>query len=124
MKLRLVNGLAFISATLTYRGQSLVLDGVLIDTGSAGTVFCADRLFTLGLSMAPDDPIRRLRGVGGEEFVFAKSVDCLAVGKLHVRDFVIEVGAMAYGFTLDGILGLDFLLQTRAKLNFNQMTLR
>jgi hypothetical protein len=100
------------------------LKSVLVDTGSAGSVFSADRLQTIGLHMEPNDAIRRVRGVGGTEFVFAKPVDSLAVGTLRVDQFVIEVGAMDYGFLLDGILGMDFLLSTRAKLNFNQLTIR
>jgi hypothetical protein len=50
--------------------------------------------------------------------------DVTRVGTLRVDHFVIEVGAMEYGLVLDGILGMDFLLQTRAKLNFNQLTIR
>jgi len=100
------------------------LKSVLVDTGSAGSVFSADRLQTIGLHMEPEDAIRRIRGVGGTDFVFVKKVDSLTVGTLCVEQFVIEIGAMDYGFPLEGILGMDFLLSTRAKLNFNQLTIR
>ena len=68
--------------------------------------------------------MHRIRGVGGTEFVFSKQVDQLIIANLEVSEFVVEVGAMDYGLPLEGILGMDFLLQTRAKINFNQLTIR
>ncbi len=41
--------------------------------------------------------IHRIRGLGGTEFVFTKQIDRTALGNLEVRNFEIEVGAMAYG---------------------------
>lgn len=98
------------------------LDNVLIDTGSAGTIFATDRLLEIGLEMAPQDVVYRVRGIGGTEFVFGKHVDALAVGELSVTEFEIEVGGMNYGFTLDGIIGMDFLLQVGAVLDLGRLT--
>lgn len=67
--------------------------------------------------------IRRIRGVGGTEFVFSKRVDELSVGDLSVSHFDIEVGAMDYGFDLDGIIGLDFLRAVRAKIDLGALTI-
>lgn len=64
-----------------------------------------------------DDVVHRIREVGGSEFVFTKKVDYLAIGNLLVKNFDIEVGGMDYGFHLDGIVGMDFLLQVGAKIN-------
>lgn len=51
--------------------------------------------------------MRRIRGVGGTEFVFMKTIDRLSAGTLETDNFEIEIGAMDYGIELDGILGLD-----------------
>ncbi len=45
MNITLRDGLPFVGVTLTHRGQSIALQSVLLDTGSAGTVLAADRVF-------------------------------------------------------------------------------
>lgn len=124
MKIRLQNGLPYVAVEVFYRGRYLELDNVLLDTGSAGTVFSIDKLLDVGLEYAADDAVRRIRGVGGTEFVFAKTVERLALSDIHVDDFEIEVGAMNYGFEIDGIVGLDFLLRVGAVIDLATMEVR
>jgi hypothetical protein len=121
MKIRLRDGLPYVTASLTYRGEQLLFRNVLLDTGSAGAIFSTDRVLAIGLTYEPDDSVHRIRGVGGAEFVFTKRVDSLAVGKLQVNDFQIEVGAMDYGFDIDGIIGMDFLLQVGAIIDLAKL---
>lgn len=123
MDLAIRYGLPFVTVVLEYGGRKLELDNVLLDTGSASTLFQVDRLTSLDLRMEPEDMIHRIRGVGGTEFVFSKQVDELTIGRLRVRGFEIEVGAMDYGFELDGIIGLDFLRAVRAKINLGDLTI-
>lgn len=123
MKIRLDHGLAYVEAILTYRGRDLPLGNVVLDTGSAGTIFSADRLLEIGVVPEPQDALRRIRGVGGTEFVFTKVIERLAVGDLVVDDVVIEVGAMDYGFPVDGILGLDYLVPAGAVLDLRRLDL-
>lgn len=121
MKIALRHGLPFVSVTVGYRDRQLQLDDVLLDTGSAGTVFSADRLLAIDLLYEADDAVHRIRGVGGAEFVFSKRVDSLSLGDLQVNGFNVEVGAMDYGFELDGILGLDLLMHVGAVIDLAQM---
>jgi hypothetical protein len=123
MNLSIRYGLPFVTAVVEYGGRKVELDNVLLDTGSAGTLFQVDRLMTIGLHMEPEDLIRRIRGVGGAEFVFSKWLDGLDVGGLRVDNFEVEVGAMDYGFELDGIVGLDFLQAVRAKIDLGELTI-
>ncbi|HOT91760.1 MAG TPA: aspartyl protease family protein [Anaerolineae bacterium] len=121
MRIRLQNGLPYIAVKLFYRDHCLELDNVLLDTGSAGTVFSIDKLLNIGLEYAADDAVHRIHGVGGTEFVFSKRLERLAVGDIYVDDFEIEVGAMNYGFEMDGIVGLDFLLRVGAVIDLGMM---
>ncbi len=68
------------------------------------------------------DILNRIRGVGGTEFVFSKTVDRLSLGDLTIADFEIEVGAMDYGFRfeLEGIVGMDFLKQVGAVIDLHR----
>jgi hypothetical protein len=52
------------------------------------------------------------------------SVDKLSVGETAVRDFSIEAGALDVGFQLDGILGMDFLLQASALIDLHELKLQ
>ncbi len=119
MKIRLEGGLLYVSTELVYRAQKLTLSEVILDTGSAGTLFSADEAVKLGLVPEPNDPLRRVRGVGGSEFVFSKRLDSLSLGDLSLSSFPIQIGAMDYGFPIQGLIGLDFLMQARAVIDLS-----
>lgn len=122
LKIRIEGALPYVSATLTYGGKTRTFNHVVLDTGSAGSVFAADEVAELGILPETSDLLHRVRGVGGFEFVYSKKVDALALDTtMQVSDFVIQVGALHYGFPLQGIVGLDFLLATRAVLDFGDL---
>lgn len=121
MKIRLEGGLPFVTVTLTHRGRDLFLDRVLLDTGSGASVFSADEISQVGLGPEPTDVLRRVVGVGGAEFVFSKRIRRLALGNLEVEDFEIQVGAMDYGFPIQGLIGMDFLLQSAAVIDLGRL---
>ncbi len=74
----------------------------------------------MGLKLAPHDPIRTIRGVGGTEFVFVKNIDRLEMGTLQARNVEIEIGAMDYGMAIYGIIGMDFLLDVGATIDLRK----
>lgn len=123
MKLRLEHGLLFVDAQLVFRGSALQMRQVILDTGSAGSIFSADRLSEIGLQYEPNDRVHRIHGVGGSEFVFTKHVASLAIAELSLTDFEIEVGAMDYGFIFDGIIGVDFLVRVGAVIDMQALEL-
>ena len=123
MRISLIDGLPFVDAQVAYNGRDAILTHVLLDTGSAGSILAADLVAEIGVTYSPDDEVHRIRGVGGVEFVFAKAVDWLAVGELQVNDFMVEVGAMNYGFPINGILGMDFLMAVGAVVDLGAMAL-
>lgn len=124
MKIRVREGLPFVTVTLVYRGKKLDIKEVLIDTGSAGSVFSADKVASIGLIAEPYDPIRQIRGVGGFEFVFGRRIDSLVMGDLEVKDFEVEIGIMDYGFEIEGIIGMDFLIQGGVIIDIAQLEVK
>jgi len=72
----------------------------------------------------PEDIVRQVRGVGGIEYVVVRHIDRLSIGKLEVTNFEIEAGAMDYGFEVEGIIGLDFLLQTGTLVDLARLEIR
>jgi len=121
VKIRLDGGLPFVSIEVGWGQSSLTLDSVLIDTGSASTVLAADRLSALEIKLEPEDPIHRIVGVGGGEFVYCKRLPWVALGNCRALDFAVEIGAMSYGFEIDGILGMDFMQQVGLILDLHKL---
>ena len=121
MKLTLQYGLPFAEVTLAYKSQTIALENVLIDTGSAGTIFATEKVAQIGLILESNDMIHRVQGIGGSEFVFGKQVDKLVLGDLTATNFEIEVGALDYGFDLNDIIGMNFLKQVEATIDLAQL---
>ena len=48
-------------------------------------------------------------------------VDNLKLGECSINDFEVEIGGMDYGFEINGILGMDFLLHAEAIINLRAM---
>ena len=55
--------------------------------------------------------------------MFSRHVDLLKVDKTEVKDFEVEFGGMDYGFQINGILGMDFLIQAKAIIDLDKLTL-
>ncbi|KOR29625.1 hypothetical protein TI03_01855 [Achromatium sp. WMS1] len=121
MKFTLINGLPFVSIVLRHHQRSLTLDRVLVDTGSGGTILPIEPLLAIGIKPEPEDTIHRVRGIGGVEYVFRKQVECLEVGEIYLEQFAIEIGQIDYGFSIQGILGVDFLIKSEAIINFAKL---
>lgn len=122
-KLIIEDGLLLTDMELTFKGQMLLLKRVLVDTGSGSTVVSTDLAESIGIVAEENDMIYRISGVGGSEFVYSKTVDFIKVGDLQAENFTLEIGAMNYGFDLDGIIGLDLLQQLKAIINIDKLTL-
>jgi predicted aspartyl protease len=125
--LEIISSLPFISAVeVSVNNRSITLNKVLVDTGSGGTIFSADLLLDIGVKPEVDDELITITGVGGTEYAFSKTVDTIKVGHLTVSKFRIQVGALDYafdfGFELEGISGMNFLLATKAKLDCENLT--
>jgi predicted aspartyl protease len=123
MQLRISDDLPFTTVTISYQGMEVVIPNVLIDTGSATSIFNADQLGKINLTPNPDDILFTIRGVGGTEVVFSRRVDSIQLGDKKIPDFQIEIGGMDYGFDILGILGMDFLVQAGAVIDLHDLTL-
>ena len=123
MRLTLKDDLLFVTLALVYRGATLVVPDVLVDTGSAGTILSANLVAQVALIPEPGDILHTVRGVGGSEAVFARRVDRLQVDNQAVENFEVEIGGMEYGFGINGILGMDYLVRVGAIINLHTLAM-
>ena len=123
MQIQLRNDLPFISATICFQGKEILISNVLIDTGSAASMFSADLMQKIGIQPEANDILHIIRGVGGTEVVYLRRVDFVKVNSRRFKDFEIEVGGMDYGFGIEGILGMDYLVPSGAIINLDSLQL-
>ena len=57
MQLKLIDGLPYSEVSIVYRNQNIIIEKVLVDTGSASTIFSSDLMKNVGISPQPDDPL-------------------------------------------------------------------
>ena len=121
VRLQLRDNLPFLPITVIHKNKKIRIPKVLIDTGSGGTILAADALSKIGIVPEPDDTLHTIFGVGGSEVVFARKIDALKVGTFGIKQFEVEIGGMDYGFDIQGILGMDFLITAGAKINLESL---
>ena len=121
MRLQLRDNLPFVSITINHQGKNIKIKNVLVDTGSGGTILAADVLSKIGIVPQADDTLHTIFGVGGSEVVFTRKIDELKTGTFTIKQFEIEIGGMDYGFNIQGILGMDFLISAGANIDLNKL---
>lgn len=121
MQLLLKDNLPFIPITVAYKGKTVDIPNVLIDTGSATTILEADFANQIQIVPSPEDILYTIRGVGGSEVVYTRQIDFLKIGQYSIHDFVVEIGNMGYGFGINGILGMDFLFKAGAIIDLQKL---
>ena len=123
MQLILIDNLPFSTITITYKGVTATIDKILVDTGSATTILAVDVVASLDIIPEPGDTLHLIRGVGGTEVVFRRRLDSLKLGEHGINDIEVEIGGMDYGFTINGILGMDFMMHVGAIINLKTMSI-
>lgn len=73
----------------------------------------------------PLDVIRKIRGIGGTEYVYEKHIDKIKLGARTLTNFKILIGDMNFGIDIDigGILGMDYLTKSRVVIDLENMIL-
>ena len=112
--------LPFISITAVHCGVEFRIYNVLVDTGSAATIFASDYVREFGIDSEPEDKIRKIVGVGGNEYVLEKRIDTLIIDGVSIEDSIIQIGDMDYGFGINGIIGGDLLMRTKMIIDYER----
>lgn len=123
-KLIIDEGLLLTDMEIQYRGRNLHLTRVLIDTGSSSSIISSEIAESIGILPEANDPIYRVCGIGGSELVFSKMLDFIKIGHMQAEQIQIEIGAMNYGFHLEGIIGLNLLKRLRAMINIEKLLIQ
>ena len=119
MRIEYSGGLLLASLTITYRGQSKIIDRMAIDTGAAHTIIVSDVVDDIGIAFKIGDPINRSFGVGGTDYAFEKTVDSLEFGGVRMTSKPLDFGHIDWD--INGLIGLDVLILGRFVIDFDNM---
>lgn len=111
MKIEFDGQLITTSLTVAFRGNTLQINGVVIDTGSSHTVISPDVLEEIGVTYENGDTIYEAYGIDGS----------IQIGSLVVDDIEVDVGILPREHK--GLLGLDILETHQFVIDLNNLEL-
>ncbi|PLR79077.1 hypothetical protein CU633_02525 [Bacillus sp. V3-13] len=123
MKIYMTDGLPIVSVSLTYKGNTMYLNDVLLDTGSSTTIFDTDEVEEIGLIIdrTTGSP-RRMYGVGGEsELCYEQTVLNLEIDNFLMDSFQLQLGITRETYGFNGILGVDFMMKSGIIIDFKEL---
>ena len=121
MKLSYDGQLITTSLSVTFRGKSLKINDVIVDTGSSHTVINPDILEKVGVSYENGDTIYEAYGIDGTVPFYTKVMDEVRIDTFTVGDFEIDVGILPNNH--NGLLGLDILKSYNFTIDLKKLEL-
>ncbi|WP_413034523.1 retropepsin-like aspartic protease [Paenibacillus xylanilyticus] len=82
------------SLAVTYRGKTLKIDDVIIDTGSSHKIISPDVLEEIGVTYEAGDSIYEAYGIGGSNPFYTKIMDSIEIGTDSIQNIEIDVGIL------------------------------
>ncbi|MEJ8546683.1 retropepsin-like aspartic protease [Brevibacillus borstelensis] len=108
MQIELIDDLLQTSMTIFYKGRSLKIDNLVIDTGAAHSLLSSDIVSQIGIKFENGDKLIRSFGIGGDEYSFQKRVDQIQLSPLILKDISIDFGIFHEDIDyINGLIGLD-----------------
>lgn len=117
-------GLLFTSMEILFRGRSIVIENIGIDTGAAETIISPDAVEEIGIFAELDDYVHSFYGVGGSlHNFFSKQVESVNLGQVNFNKVKLDFGVIDPQGHINGLLGLDILMQLNAVIDLKELTL-
>lgn len=121
MKLSYDGQLITTTLQITFRGKTLEIRDVIVDTGSSHTVVSPDFLEEIGVYYEHGDAIYEAYGIGGTVPFYTKVMDEIKIDALILRDFELDVGLLPNQHP--GLLGLDILKEYNFTIDLGKLEL-
>ncbi|WP_100012885.1 hypothetical protein [Lentibacillus sediminis] len=123
MELRIEKGILLAKVALEFHGEELLLNNVIVDTGSSDTIFDTDLLAEIGLFVDYVNGIPTVMyGVGGKgEVCNQQLVSELYVDGQSLNQFPLQLGMTQDIYGFDGFIGLDFMMKTNMVVDFAEL---
>ena len=124
MKIEFREGLLFTSIQICFRGNTKVIENIVIDTGAAESIISPDAVEDIGIFAEPEDSVNSFYGVGGSlHNFFSKKIEEIKLGQLLLNDTKMDFGVIDPKGDINGLLGLDLLMEIGAVINLGELSL-
>ncbi|MBS4192291.1 retropepsin-like domain-containing protein [Bacillus sp. FJAT-49705] len=126
MKIEMYDGLPIVSVSLSYKGKTMFLHNVLLDTGCSMTIFDTAEVESIGLIIdRKNGRPRRMYGVGGEsELCYEQNVKKIKINNHLLDSFPLQLGITKETYGFNGILGIDFMIKSGSIIDFKKMIVK
>lgn len=122
MQIELIDDLLQTSMTICYRGRSLKIDNLVIDTGAAHSLLSSDIVSEIGITFESGDKLVRSFGIGGDEYSFRKRVNQIKLDNFIMEDIPIDFGVFHEDIDhINGLIGLDILKNGEMIIDLHRM---
>ncbi|OCT16866.1 hypothetical protein A8709_00690 [Paenibacillus pectinilyticus] len=122
MQIEYAHNLLQTSMTICYKGRSLTIGNLVIDTGAAHSLLSSDIVSEIGIKFENGDKLVRSFGIGGEEYSFQKQVEQIQLGSLVINDIRMDFGIFHDDINhINGLIGLDILKGGNMIIDLQQM---
>ncbi|NRF93581.1 clan AA aspartic protease [Paenibacillus frigoriresistens] len=122
MQIELIDELLQTSMTICYKGRSLTIGNLVIDTGAAHSLLSSDIVSEIGIKFENGDKLLRSFGIGGDEYSFQKRIDQIQMGDLITKDIPIDFGVFHDDINyINGLIGLDILKSGNMVIDLHRM---
>lgn len=109
-KLNLKNGLLYTSINIVHEGNRVLVEDVIVDTGSFHTIISPEFLDKLDVGFSEDDSIVKASGYGGAtSYSVGKKIDEIFCKDIKLKNIKLDFGNIDPDERVNGLLGLDFL---------------
>jgi len=126
MNIEYRDGLLFIDIELFYKGQYKAINNVVIDTGASSSIISPDCVDDIDIYADVNDRIMQYYGVGGSTHsAFIKQIDEIKIGSKSIKniDIDIDFGLIDSTGEINGLIGLDVLINIGAIINLENLTI-
>ena len=122
MHIEYIDDLLQTSIMIRYKGQSLTIDHLVIDTGAAHSLISSDIAAQIGIHFENGDKLIRSFGIGGDEYSFRKLINQVQLGDFIMDDIYIDFGVFHEDINqINGLIGLDILKSGKMIIDLHQM---
>lgn len=110
MLIEYIDNLLQTSMTIRFKGRSLTINHLVIDTGAAHSLLSSDIVAQIGIHFENGDKLVRSFGIGGDEYSFRKQIDQVQLGNFVIDNFYMDFGVFHEDIDqINGLIGLDIL---------------
>jgi hypothetical protein len=104
------NGLLYTSLILYHDGKEVLVEDVIVDTGTFHTIISPVFLEELDTEVELDDEIVNAYGLGGGRCSsLRKRIESISIGEISMANMRIDFGEIDPQDRVNGLLGLDLL---------------